>query len=218
MELLALRIGESQDQHVLSHPALAMSHRGGNPQSETLLAQQRIAAVTRSKRPDQIFFREVGNVLLFDRSTGPGNVLLAFRQGSANRVQARNEIAILAQRFQNLVPYPCHDVHVRGDVGRIADLNPDLGDRRTNRSHREGDDVHGPPLHATGIEFGHRLLQLNRIDPVVGGTRILFIETGDVRACFYPSDVARITAEQVTVGTLGFIELGSHPRADHQLH
>ena len=45
---LALRRGEAEDEHVLGHPAFLLRDDRRDAQGETFLAQQRVAAVTRS--------------------------------------------------------------------------------------------------------------------------------------------------------------------------
>ena len=52
-------IFEAQDQHVLGHPALLARHPARDAQRETLLAEQRVAAVARADAPDQFFFGEM---------------------------------------------------------------------------------------------------------------------------------------------------------------
>ena len=67
---------------------------GSDTQRQALLAEQRVAAVAGTVGPDQVFFREVGDVFLFDRSAGPAAVFLAGFERSADGVQAGNEIAV----------------------------------------------------------------------------------------------------------------------------
>ena len=45
MVFFALRVGQSEDQHVLGQPALVAAHVGGDTQRKTLFAQQSVAAV-----------------------------------------------------------------------------------------------------------------------------------------------------------------------------
>ena len=146
--LLALGAGQAQDQHVLGHPALALRHRRGDAQREALLAQQRVAAVARAVRPDQVLLREVADVLLLHRRARPGHILLPRRERRADRVQAGNEFAVGAQRLDHLGADARHDVHVADDVRAIRDLDADLRHRRAERPHGERDDVHRAAPHA----------------------------------------------------------------------
>ena len=50
--------------------------------------------------------------------------------------------------------HPGHDPHRGRDVGGVGQLDADLGDRRADRAHREGDDVHGAALHRAAEEVG----------------------------------------------------------------
>ena len=65
----------AENEHVLCKPALVSSHSGRNAQGKTLLAQQGIAAITRTKRPDLTGLGIMNNV--FGWIVGPDNVLLA---------------------------------------------------------------------------------------------------------------------------------------------
>ena len=78
---LPLRRGELEDQHVLGQPALVAGHHAGDPQRVALLAQQRVAAVPGTERPDLPRLRELGDVL--GLVAGPGHVLLARLQRRA---------------------------------------------------------------------------------------------------------------------------------------
>ena len=82
-------VGQAQDEHVLGHPALAAGHDRGDAQGQALLAQQGVAAVAGAVGPDQVLFREVGDVLLLDRGAGPGRVLLAGLQRARRRSAGR---------------------------------------------------------------------------------------------------------------------------------
>ena len=126
VEALALGIGQAQDEHVLGHPAFAACHGGGNAQRQTLLAQQSVAAVPGTVRPDKVLFGEMGYVLLLDRCARPGHVLLSGLQRRAHRMYARNELAVLAKHGNNVVTDARHDVHVHHNIGRIGNLNTDL--------------------------------------------------------------------------------------------
>ena len=69
---------------------------------------------------------------------GPGHVLLPGRERRADRVQARHERAV-AEHVEHLLPDARHDVHVRHDVGRVAELDADVRDRAS----RSGPCVNG---------------------------------------------------------------------------
>ena len=64
VRLLALRVLDAEDQHVLGHPAFVARDVRRDPKREALLAEQRIAAVARAVAPDLARLREVDDVLL----------------------------------------------------------------------------------------------------------------------------------------------------------
>ncbi len=216
VELLPLRTDQPQDQHVLGHPALAPGHGRGDAQREALLAEQGVAAVAGAERPDQVLVREVGDVLLLHRRAGPGNVLLAGLERRTDRVQAGHELALFAQRLDDLLADAGHDVHVADDVGAVGDLDADLGHRRAQRPHREGDDVQRATSHAALVEAEHRLLELALVDPVVGRADLVLIRRADVGAVLDPGHVAGVGAEEEAVRAL--LERDGGAAGDHLRH
>ena len=94
MVALALGVGQPQDQHMLRHPAFLPGHVRSDAERQALLAQQRVAAVARTVGPDEVLFGKVADVLLLDRRAGPGRVLLAFLERSADGMQAGDELAL----------------------------------------------------------------------------------------------------------------------------
>ena len=93
---LALGRGELEDQHVLGQPALVARHDRGDAQREALLAEQRVAAVARAVGPDLARLGEVDDVLLV--VARPRHVArLALGQRRADGVQARHELAVVAE-------------------------------------------------------------------------------------------------------------------------
>ena len=148
---------------MLGHPALVARLDAGDTQCEALLAEQRIAAVTGAERPDFTGFREMGNVLLVHRSARPDAVVrLAFRERLADRVDARDEFALVAEDLENLRADAGHHMHVDHNVRGIGELNADLRDVRADRTHRERDHVHRAALHAAVVQPEHGLLELLR--------------------------------------------------------
>src|ERR1019366_17799 len=82
---LALGIGELQDEHVFGEPAVAARHGRGNAQREALLAQEGVAAVTRTEGDYFAGLGEVHDVLVFCVA-GPRDVLFAVLERRAHRV------------------------------------------------------------------------------------------------------------------------------------
>ncbi len=170
----AARFLEAEDQHVFREPSLIASHGTGDAEREALLAEQRIPAVAAAVRPDRMLFGEMDDVLLFAVAR-PGNILFAREQRPANRVQAGDEITI-AQHIPDLSAHAGHDAHVRGDIGRICQLDADVGNVGTQGPHAERDHVQRPPAHGSFEQSRELRLHLARIHPIVGGTRILLAQ------------------------------------------
>ena len=131
---------------MLGHPALVAGHRRGDPQREALLAEQGVAAVARAVGPDLARLGEVDDVLVVGVAR-PRHVLLALGERGAERVQAGDEVAVVAEHVERVAAHPGHDPHRGRDVGRVGELDADVRDRRAERAHRERHDVHRAALH-----------------------------------------------------------------------
>ena len=62
--------------------------------------------------------------------------------GAPMECSRADEFAVLAEGFEHLRAHAGHDAHVGDDVGRVGELDADLGDGRAERAHAVGDDVH----------------------------------------------------------------------------
>ena len=144
--VVSLRRGQLQDQHVLGHPALVAGHHRRDPQRKALLAQQRVAAVARAVRPDLAALREVHDVLV-GLVARPRHVLAPVGERVADRVQARHELAVLAEHVERALAHAGHDPHADRHVRGVRELHADVGDRRAQRPHRERHHVHRAALH-----------------------------------------------------------------------
>ena len=101
-----------------------------------------------------------------------------------------------------------HDALIGHHVGRVGDLDADVGDVGAQGTHAEGDDVHGPPVHAALellVESGPHLL---RGHPVVGGARILLLFGADEGAVLDARHVAGVGAGKKAVGPLFRVQAG----------
>ena len=116
--------GHAKDQHVLSQPALFAAHGRGDAQRKALLAQQRVAAITRAVAPDLLRLWVVHDV--FGLVARPGHVFLAALQRRADAVHTRHEVAVLAQQVEHWFAHACHEPHVHGDIGAVGQLDTDV--------------------------------------------------------------------------------------------
>ena len=199
----ALGVGDAEDEHVLGHPAFLATHGGGDAQGEALLAEQGVAAVAAAVRHDLAGLREVGDVLGV-LVAGPRGVLFAHavrvQEGSAERVQGRDELAVAADALEGAVTDAGHDFHGLRDVRRVRELDAVAGQVGAERSHGEGDDVHRAALHAAVVEAPHGVAHLVGVLPVVGGAGVLLVLAADERVALDAGDVARVGAREVRVG------------------
>ena len=211
----ALGVGQLEDEHVFGEPAFIAGLNGGNTESEALLAEEGVAAVTGTERPDFTGFGEVSDVFLFDGGAGPDTVIaFTFGEGFADGVDAGDEFAV-AEDVEDFGTDAGHHGHVDNNVGGVGDFNADLGDGRTDGAHGEGDDVHGTALHAAVIETEHGLFEFFGVDPVVGGTGGFLSFGSDEGTGFNAGNVGRIGAEQQAVRTLFGVEADCETAFDH---
>ena len=206
---------EAEDQHVLGEPALVAGHRRGNAQRQAFLAEEGVAAVTGAIRPNLARFREVADVLTTDIGLAwPCYVLLTRLQRCADRVDAGDEVAV-AEDVENRLSHAGHNPHVGSDVGAVADLHPNLGDRRAERAHREWDDVHRAAAHAAVILTTEDALHLLRVFPVVGRPGLFLGLGADVSPVLNAGDVARVGAGEEAVRVFLRVQANKCPRLDH---
>ena len=100
---------------MLGHPALVLALVGSDTQSEALLAQQHVAAVSGVDGADGVLFGEVNDVAVLG---------IHVRLG----MQATNEVVgLIAQLDESLLAHTGHDVHVQDNVQGVGNFHADLG-------------------------------------------------------------------------------------------
>ena len=121
-------------------------------------------------------------------------------------MQTVNELAF-TDLIQGFLTHTGQDAHGHDDVGRVGELDTQLGVRISNRSHAEGHDVHGAALHAATVVLTHFGAHLFRIAPVVGRAGTCLSLGADEGTRFNAGNVGWVGECQVGVGTLLFVEL-----------
>ncbi len=133
---------------------------------------------------------------------GHENVLLPALERRADAVHARHEVAVLAEHVERAGAHARHDPHRNGDVGRVGELDADVGDRGAERAHRERHDVQRAPAHAALEQAAERLAHLGRVLPVVRRSCVGLVLRADEGAVLDARDIARVGQRQVRVGLL----------------
>ena len=183
---------------MLGQPALVVRDGGGDAQRVALLAQERVAAVAGSVRPDRPLLREVRDVLR--RVARPSDVVLTRLQGCAHGVHALDEVRVEAvDRLERLAAGAGHDAHREDDVGGVRDLDAEHGLLRVHVTHDEGDDVHRASAHRTGEDVLEDALHLCGRHPVVERAGVLLLLGADERAVLDAGDVVGVRRRVVGV-------------------
>ena len=199
---------------MFGQPTLVARHVGGDAQREALLAEQGVAAVAGTVGPDFAGFRVVHDVL-DGRVARPGHILLAGFQRGADGMHAGDEFAIGAEHVKYLGAHAGHGTHVDHDIGRIGNFHADVSDRRTERTHRERDDVHRAALHAALEQAVQGFAHLGRFFPVIGRAGVFLLLGADVGAVFDAGNVGRIGESQVGVRAFLLVELDQGAGFNH---
>ena len=189
---------------MFGQPALVSRHDRGDAQGVTLLAQQGVAAVAGAVGPDLAALREVDDVL--DVVAGPRHVGLARLQRRADRVQGRDEEAVVAQHVEGALAHPGHHPHRDGDIGAVGDLDAQGGDLGPERTHAERHHVHGAAAHRPFEELFQVGPHFLGLEPVVGRTGVGRILGADEGAAFDAGDVAGVGRGVEAVGALGRVQ------------
>jgi hypothetical protein len=106
----AVRSLNAEDKHMLSHPAFLATKVGSDTQSEALLAEQNVSAVTGVNGPDGVVLGEVADVTIF------------FVDVSAS-VQTLDIVSGIAQSFKNIGANASHNQHIENDVDGVGKLD-----------------------------------------------------------------------------------------------
>ena len=105
-----------------------------------------------------------------------------------------------AELLQRRATHTRHEAHVRDDVRTVRDLDADLRERRAERSHDVGNDVHGPSAHRAVEQRADLALRLAWLHPVVQRSGVVLLRRADEGEVLGARDVGRIGAMEVAVG------------------
>jgi hypothetical protein len=190
---LALGTLEPEDQHVLCEPSFVASERTSDSKRETLLAQQRIAAVAAADGDDR--------VVLWEMTNEPALGIHVERA-----MNSAIEIIRCAELRERGGTHPRHDSHVQRNVDAIGQLDADLRERRPNRSHHVRHHVHRAPAHRSVEPSAQPRVGLGRVGPIVGRAGFFAGGSADERQLLGARDVVRVGAMNITTGTIFLIK------------
>ena len=184
----------AQNQHMLRHPALALTQHRADTQGKAFLAEQDVAAVSGVDAPDGVFLRELRDIFLFG---------VDFCLG----MQAFDEVRALVELFDHRITDARHNVHGKHDIDGVGDFDADFGERTADHAHGIRDHVHRATLHGAVEQLPHFGIHFVLLYPIVGRTGILLLSRTDDGSLFVSGDVLRIGAVIVAARKLLFVEL-----------
>ncbi len=219
--LLASGRGEAKDEHVLSEPALVAALHGGDAKGKALLAEKGVTTVARAVGRDLARLGEVGDIGVVGVAR-PGDVgdtrAIGADEREADGVEAGDELAVSAESRDDAGTHAGHDVEVADGVGGVGDLDADLGDVGADRTHGEGNNVHGTATHDAVEGLGNVLAHLGGLDPVVGGAAVGLLLRADVGDVLAAGNVLGVRTEQERVGALLLVQLDRDTGSNHLSH
>merc|ERR1719259_938952 len=129
------------------------------------------------------------------------------RKGTSNRVEGFNKFTV-TKSLEDIFTHPRHDPHGGHDVRRVSQLDSNFRQGRPNRSHGEGDHIHGPSSHAAGeavvdsnFEFVncHPVAQSTLYSRLGIGDSVPLVLGDDEGFALHPGNIGGIGLCQVTV-------------------
>jgi len=147
---------------------------------------------------------------------------LSFVKGGSDRMYTGDKASRLGggaffDFTEGRFPHTSHDPHVDDHVGGVGHLDPELGERRIDRTHAEGHHIHGTTPHRPGKFFPECRAHLLGVRPVIRRAGVLFAAAADKGAVFDAGDVVRIRAREVAVRAFFGVESFESSRLNHQL-
>lgn len=182
---------------MLGEPALLVALPGGDAQGETLLAEQRVAAIPRAHRPDGVVLGEVAD-------EAPLGVAVA------HRVHPAVEVIAVAEVLFGHLPHAGHHAHVEHHVERVGDHHPHLDERRGGRAHDVRHHVHRTAAHGAFEESTELAIGLVRRHPIVHGASLGARLRTDVGEVLGARDVVGIGVMVVAARPAILIERDEH--------
>ncbi len=124
------------------------------------------------------------------------------------------EIVGVAELVERGLAHPRHDSHVQHDVEAIGQLDANLRQRRPERAHHVGQDVHRAPAHRAVEPSAQLRVSLDRVGPVVSRPRINFVRRTNEGQLFGACDVVGVRSMQVAARAFLLIQFDEYSCGD----
>ena len=125
---------------------------------------------------------------------------------SALLCRQRGELAAGAELLEHRRADVGHDPHVQHDVDAVGQFDADLAEGRADRPHREGDDVHRPPVHRAREDLAGPAIALLGRHPVVRRPGVFAQRGADVGQVLGAGDVVHGRAVIEAAGQLLLVQ------------
>ena len=179
---------------MLCHPAFLASEIGCNTESEALLSEKNVSAVSGVDAPDGVVLREMADItVLF--------VEICLR------VKSLYKSGIIAESIENIISDAGHYKHIQNYINGVGELDSVFCERRSDYTHGVGNYIHGLSGHRTRVELGKLCIAFLGIHPVVDVSCVLFLSGADEGASLDASHVVYRGTMQVAAGEKLLVKL-----------
>ena len=191
---LSLGILNTENEHMLCHPAFLSAKVGCDTESEALLTEKNVSAVTGVNRPDGVILGEMTDISLLLINV-------------CARVKSLDEISAVAESLKNIGAYSCHNDHIKYNIDRVGKLNTVLSEIRAYNRHRVRNNVHGLVLVRALVKLGELFITFLGVHPIVDVTCILLLGCTDKGSVLYSGNVVDSGSVKVAVGVKILVKL-----------
>ena len=122
-------------------------------------------------------------------------------------VETLDVVSAVADSFEYVCTYSCHDEHVEYNVNGVCELDAVLSEVGAYDTHGVGDNVHCSALHGAAIELCELFVAFLGVHPVVDVAGVFLLGSADECSAFNTSNVVYCCAVEVASGELFGIEL-----------
>jgi len=141
----------------------------------------------------------------------------ALRIEVARGMQPLHEAAVAFDAGKGRLAHAGHDAHVGHYIGAVGDLHAATRERRVDRAHAVGNDIHRAAAHGAGEQRVDLRVGLRGRHPMIVGTGVLFFRRAHESEVFDARHVRGVRTMQVATRMLLAIQREQVPAGQHRL-